>query len=295
MKGVTSHTIAKHVRHRRWRLWRREDGVPALRARLRPGDVFLTLGAGDVWKVGEELLRPTGSLAEALRAAVPTLDGRVHADEPLARHSTWGIGGVATAVVEVVSVDELAGVDAWCRAHDAPLLILGWGSNVLFPDEGWPGVAVRLLGDFEEITIDGVRVRVGAGVFLPKLARRCVQCCHLVISGVDCRLTGGRLPKRVEEKPRRNPRGGVRRRHGTTARPSRIAVEEVSGKTWEAGNGASTGGPPSATLLLLCYAPSSATLLLLCYAPSRRTPLNRACGANKTLHVRRGHGATAQR
>ncbi|MBI4482486.1 MAG: UDP-N-acetylmuramate--L-alanine ligase [Acidobacteria bacterium] len=33
------------------------DVVPLLKDKLRPGDLVLTLGAGDVWKVGEELLR----------------------------------------------------------------------------------------------------------------------------------------------------------------------------------------------------------------------------------------------
>lgn len=32
-------------------------GVPELAKQLKPGDVVLTLGAGDVWKVGEDLLR----------------------------------------------------------------------------------------------------------------------------------------------------------------------------------------------------------------------------------------------
>ena len=34
-----------------------------LEQRLRPGDLFLTLGAGDIWKVGEELLRRLGRSA----------------------------------------------------------------------------------------------------------------------------------------------------------------------------------------------------------------------------------------
>ncbi len=36
------------------------DAVPLLRAELRPGDVFVTMGAGDNWKVGRELLRLFG-------------------------------------------------------------------------------------------------------------------------------------------------------------------------------------------------------------------------------------------
>ncbi len=32
--------------------------APRLRRELRPGDLFLTVGAGDVWKLGEQLVRP---------------------------------------------------------------------------------------------------------------------------------------------------------------------------------------------------------------------------------------------
>lgn len=35
----------------------REELLQAIRSRLRPDDLFLTIGAGDVWKMGEELLR----------------------------------------------------------------------------------------------------------------------------------------------------------------------------------------------------------------------------------------------
>jgi UDP-N-acetylmuramate--alanine ligase len=46
--------------------------IPALLASvIRPGDVVLTLGAGDVWKVGEELVRKSsrGRRAQAGRSA----------------------------------------------------------------------------------------------------------------------------------------------------------------------------------------------------------------------------------
>jgi UDP-N-acetylmuramate--alanine ligase len=35
----------------------REAILKDLSENLRSGDIFLTLGAGDVWKIGEELLR----------------------------------------------------------------------------------------------------------------------------------------------------------------------------------------------------------------------------------------------
>ena len=42
-------------------------GVLETLKELRPGDVFLTLGAGDVWKLGEEIKLKTGMLAQSFQ------------------------------------------------------------------------------------------------------------------------------------------------------------------------------------------------------------------------------------
>lgn len=44
------------------------DAIPdLLRGRIRPGDIVLTLGAGDVWKVGEELIRSAAAGGDGAR------------------------------------------------------------------------------------------------------------------------------------------------------------------------------------------------------------------------------------
>jgi UDP-N-acetylmuramate--alanine ligase len=56
--GVTADWLAEKVR--RFRPAERfpaGDGLSALKSFLRPGDVLLTLGAGDVWKTGEAFLK----------------------------------------------------------------------------------------------------------------------------------------------------------------------------------------------------------------------------------------------
>ena len=67
---------------------------------------------------------------------------------PLSGLTTLGVGGPAERLVEVTDASELA--DAVRDADEAgrPLLLLGGGSNVVAPDEGWPGdvVAVRSRG-----------------------------------------------------------------------------------------------------------------------------------------------------
>jgi UDP-N-acetylmuramate dehydrogenase len=73
---------------------------------------------------------------------------QVRRDARLADLTTLAVGGPVDRLVEVTTEDEL--VDAVREADEAgrPLLVLGGGSNVVAPDEGWPGdvVAVRTRG-----------------------------------------------------------------------------------------------------------------------------------------------------
>jgi UDP-N-acetylmuramate dehydrogenase len=73
---------------------------------------------------------------------------QVRSDVRLADLTTLGVGGPAERLIEVETAAEL--VEAVRDADEArrPLLLLGGGSNVVAPDEGWPGdvVAIRSRG-----------------------------------------------------------------------------------------------------------------------------------------------------
>lgn len=91
-------------------------------------------------------------------------------DVSLAERTTFRIGGPARYFAEVLDAPALA---ALLRAADRaglPVLPLGKGSNVLVPDDGFPGVAFLLGGDFVSATIDGTRVVFGGGKSLMSLA-----------------------------------------------------------------------------------------------------------------------------
>ena len=83
----------------------------------------------------------------------------------LADLTTLGVGGSVDRLVEVSTEDEL--VSAVRAADDArrPLLVLGGGSNLVAPDDGWPGdvVAVRTRGLRFRSTTRAVEVEVQAG------------------------------------------------------------------------------------------------------------------------------------
>lgn len=60
IQGVSSEDLCRRIKNRGHKdvtyIPDRERLLDAILSRMRPGDIFFTLGAGDVWKAGEELL-----------------------------------------------------------------------------------------------------------------------------------------------------------------------------------------------------------------------------------------------
>jgi UDP-N-acetylmuramate dehydrogenase len=73
---------------------------------------------------------------------------QVRRNAPLAELTTLAVGGPAERLVEVTDAGELVAAVRDADEAGRPLLVLGGGSNLIAPDEGWPGdvVAVRSRG-----------------------------------------------------------------------------------------------------------------------------------------------------
>lgn len=99
----------------------------------------------------------------------------VRLDEPLARHTTFRIGGPAEAWVEAMDEAALWAVLAFCREQDVDLTLLGRGSNVLVSDQGIPGVVLVLAGRFEAVKVEGDRVVAGGAAPLDSIAAMAEQ------------------------------------------------------------------------------------------------------------------------
>jgi UDP-N-acetylmuramate dehydrogenase len=86
---------------------------------------------------------------------------QVRRDARLAELTTLAVGGPIDRLVEVADADELVRAVRDADEAGRPLLVLGGGSNVVAPDEGWPGdvVLVRTRG----VERDGDRLLVAAG------------------------------------------------------------------------------------------------------------------------------------
>ena len=101
---------------------------------------------------------------------------RVRVGEPLSRHTSLRMGGPARYFLELRNIEELASVIEFSQKENLDFFVLGEGTNVLFCDEGFSGLVIRLKGEFEKFFIEGEEVTAGAGVKLnylvEKLAKR---------------------------------------------------------------------------------------------------------------------------
>jgi len=99
----------------------------------------------------------------------------VRRNEPMAKHTSWRLGGPADIYFRPESLDELC---SFLRELDdsVPVYWTGLGSNLLVRDGGIRGVVIApttALGSVDRLP--GNRVEAGAGVPCTVLARRCAR------------------------------------------------------------------------------------------------------------------------
>ena len=110
------------------------------------------------------------------------LRGELLRDEPLARYTSWRVGGPARRLFWPADAADLA---AFLRGLDPaePLLWLGLGSNLLVGDEGFAGTVIRTQGRLNALEHAGQRgVRAEAGVSCARAARFAAR---LGLAGVE--------------------------------------------------------------------------------------------------------------
>ncbi len=76
----------------------------------------------------------------------------IQQNKPLSDLTTFQIGGAARYFVEVKSEEEIREALAWAREKGVPFFVMGGGSNLLIPDEGFDGLVIRITSDQFELT-----------------------------------------------------------------------------------------------------------------------------------------------
>ncbi len=96
---------------------------------------------------------------------------------PLATHSTMRLGGVAAFLTEITDRSEIPEALAWAEQRQLPVIMVGSGSNIVWRDEGFPGLVLidKILGiDTTSGIGDDRYITAGSGVIWDELVAKTV-------------------------------------------------------------------------------------------------------------------------
>ena len=171
--GVTGQTIADAIAQHT-----AQEGVSFQKVRqkiaydigrmMEPGDLILSLGAGNIHEQGAVLARDAAALDDILNVMGP---GMARLYEPLSKHTTMRVGGPAQFWVEPATEEGFARLVRFTTERNIPLFVMGRGSNLLVRDGGIRGVVAHLArGEFKRLDVHGMHISAGVGVKQRELA-----------------------------------------------------------------------------------------------------------------------------
>ncbi|MEK7212863.1 MAG: UDP-N-acetylmuramate dehydrogenase [Patescibacteria group bacterium] len=99
--------------------------------------------------------------------------GRVRANEVMRKHTTFQIGGAVQFLVEVTETEKLVGLLDYLTDEGVPYFILGGGSNLLWTDENFEGVVIKVKTSKFQVK-DNI-IEAEAGVQLPLVVNLATQ------------------------------------------------------------------------------------------------------------------------
>jgi UDP-N-acetylmuramate dehydrogenase len=104
-----------------------------------------------------------------------SFNGRIALNEPMAKYTTFRIGGPADIYLEPLDKNDALALIRYLRHEKIPFFPMGNGSNLLISDEGIKGAVVNLEAGFNYVNAsdEGV-ITAGAGIKLAKFVDFCI-------------------------------------------------------------------------------------------------------------------------
>lgn len=126
-------------------------------------------------------------IEDLLERVVPK--DRILLHEPLAKYTTFKIGGPADILALPHSLEELSAIVRALYEEKQTYTVLGGGSNVLVRDGGIRGVVIVLRDMLEEMTVDGDELQASAGHMMKDVS---AFACQHSLSGLEfaCGIPG---------------------------------------------------------------------------------------------------------
>ena len=96
-------------------------------------------------------------------------------DEPMSKHTSYGIGGPARAYVTPKNKEDLVSILKFSKDNNIPSYFIGSGSNLLVSDDGIDGIVITLGKSFNKLEINKNNVFAETGVMLGKMVKECTK------------------------------------------------------------------------------------------------------------------------
>lgn len=96
-------------------------------------------------------------------------------DEPMSKHTSYGIGGPARAYVTPKNKEDLVSILKFSKDNNIPSYFIGSGSNLLVSDEGIDGIVITLGKSFNKLEINKNNVFAETGVMLGRMVKECAK------------------------------------------------------------------------------------------------------------------------
>jgi UDP-N-acetylmuramate dehydrogenase len=91
-------------------------------------------------------------------------------DEPLSLHTSLHLGGMAKYFMMAKNMKDISRAISFSKENELPSCMIGWGSNMLFSDEGFSGVVI-CTGKMKGIEVDGFKIYAEAGTSLSEVIK----------------------------------------------------------------------------------------------------------------------------
>ncbi|MBI4722956.1 MAG: UDP-N-acetylmuramate dehydrogenase, partial [Candidatus Stahlbacteria bacterium] len=106
----------------------------------------------------------------AYRLFLPSSE--IKTKEKLSLHTSFKIGGSCKCFISPSTEQEIKLSIEYAKQNKSPILIIGNGSKLLFPDDGFAGIVIHI-GEpyFANISVKNNLIRVGAGISIQGLLR----------------------------------------------------------------------------------------------------------------------------
>tara|TARA_B110000285_G_scaffold90649_1_gene103945 strand:- start:327 stop:1217 length:891 start_codon:yes stop_codon:yes gene_type:complete len=102
------------------------------------------------------------------------IEGELRINEPLAKYTSWRVGGIAHQLYLATNKLDLASFLSQLPESE-PILWLGLGSNVLVRDGGFAGTVISTAGILKNLDVKGESIEAEVGVYCNKLAKQAAR------------------------------------------------------------------------------------------------------------------------